>query len=127
MSDSVSFTAKFEVTAEQLENLFECARQNYWVCAWFDEDGEEQPNPIIGDRYDVPESYFDDVDNGFSNLRANASKGFYALTTAKIQRGLRLLAVEYPEHFAWVMNDNSDADTGDFFLQLALFGKVVYG
>ena len=126
MSDSVSFTAKFEVTAEQLENLFECARQNYWVFAWFDEDddGEEYHNPIIGDRYDVPESYF--VDNGYSNLRANASKGLYALTPAKIQRGLRLLAVEYPEHFAWVMTDESDADTGDFFLQLALFGEVIY-
>lgn len=125
MSDSVLLTVKFEVTAEQLDCLFECARQNYWVAAWFDEDddGQELPNPIIGDRY-VGDS---DWNTDSMTFRANASKGLYALTPAKIQRGLRLLATECPRHFSYLLLGNEDADTGDFFLQLALFGKVIYG
>ena len=34
---------------------------------------------------------------------------------------------DYSHHFADVLNENDDADTSDVFLQLCLFGEVVYG
>ena len=61
------------------------------------------------------------------SFHANASKGLYSLTPEKIANGLRLLATEYPKHFGWFVDSDEDADTGDFFLQLALFGKIIYG
>jgi hypothetical protein len=44
-----------------------------------------------------------------------------------MRHGLHLMAVKYPHHFADVINENDDAITGDVFLQLSLFGEVVYG
>jgi hypothetical protein len=34
---------------------------------------------------------------------------------------------KYSHHLADVLSDNADATTGDVFLQLCLFGEVVYG
>lgn len=51
----------------------------------------------------------------------------YTLDRAKIQEGLVLMSKEYPKHFSDLLEDNGDATTGDVFLQLALFGEVVFG
>lgn len=44
-----------------------------------------------------------------------------------IQRGLRLMAEKHPHHWANFVGDNSDAITGDVFLQLCLLGDIIYG
>ena len=49
------------------------------------------------------------------------------LDLAAIKRGLALLNEKYSIHFADLMSGNEDADTGDVFLQLCLFGEVVFG
>ena len=51
------------------------------------------------------------------------------LDRAAIARGKRIMEQDerYSHHFADVLNENDDADTGDVFLQLCLFGEVVYG
>ncbi len=46
---------------------------------------------------------------------------------ASIHRGLQLMAEKYPDHFADVLSENDDANTGDIFLQLVCFGEVVFG
>jgi hypothetical protein len=53
----------------------------------------------------------------------------FMLDRAAIERGKELLATDerYSHHYADVLNENDDADTGDVFLQLCLFGEVVYG
>lgn len=43
------------------------------------------------------------------------------------ERGLRLMAQAHPRHFANLMTDKDDAETGDVFLQLAVIGDLVYG
>ncbi len=48
------------------------------------------------------------------------------LDRAAIERGLKLLAEKYPKHWADFLTENDDADTGDVFLQLALYGEVVF-
>jgi hypothetical protein len=49
------------------------------------------------------------------------------LNLKNIHRGLVLMAAKYPAHYADVLNDNTDQSTADVFLQLALYGEVIYG
>lgn len=49
------------------------------------------------------------------------------LTPKSWQRGLEMMSVHYPQHFANFLSENDDADTGDVFFQLALMGELVYG
>jgi len=53
----------------------------------------------------------------------------YTLNRKAIAQGKRIMEEneQYKRHFADVLNENADADTGDVFLQLCLFGEVVYG
>ena len=51
------------------------------------------------------------------------------LNHAAIVRGKKLMEEKenVKHHFADVLKDNADATTGDVFLQLCLFGDVIYG
>lgn len=48
------------------------------------------------------------------------------LNLESIQKGLQLLHDKYCNHFNDLLTENDDADTGDIFLQLCLFGEVVF-
>jgi len=49
------------------------------------------------------------------------------LDRAAIDRGLQLMAKDWPNRWSNVMSENDDADDGDCFLQLCLLGEIVYG
>ncbi len=49
------------------------------------------------------------------------------LDRAAIDRGLALLPTVAPKHLADILSENTDADTGDAYLQLCLLGEIVYG
>jgi hypothetical protein len=49
------------------------------------------------------------------------------LNLASIKKGALVMASKYPSHWANLMNENFDADTGDVFLQCCLFGEALYG
>ena len=51
----------------------------------------------------------------------------YRLDAAAIARGSAALAAQFPHHWADARTGNGDADTGDAFLQLCLFGELVFG
>ena len=51
----------------------------------------------------------------------------YTLDRASMERGLKLMAEQYPHHFYNFINEDDDAETGDVFLQLSLFQKVIFG
>jgi len=53
----------------------------------------------------------------------------FTLDKKAIIKGKKLLAENpnYSHHYADVLRDNADAETGDVFLQLCLFGEVIYG
>ena len=61
----------------------------------------------------------------FSVLEDEDEKA-YRLDSSALEKGLRLMAETQPDQFAAVLEDTADAETGDVFLQLALFGDVVY-
>lgn len=51
----------------------------------------------------------------------------FRLDREAIMNGLRLIGTEYPAQFARIISGDDDAETGDVFLQLCLFGKLIYG
>ena len=51
----------------------------------------------------------------------------YTLTLETLKKGLKVMAKKYSRHFEDFINENDDADTGDVFLQCAVFGDVIYG
>ena len=51
----------------------------------------------------------------------------FPLNFTTMKQGIQIMADKYPEHFANVINENDDAETGDVFLQCCLFGEVVFG
>jgi hypothetical protein len=57
----------------------------------------------------------------------DGKKPRYRLDRESIAVGLRIMAADYPRHFADLVNENDDADTGDAFVQCCVFGEVIYG
>lgn len=53
----------------------------------------------------------------------------YPLTRERLVEGMRLLAASetYKHHWADIINENTDATTGDVYLQFCVFGEVIYG
>lgn len=49
------------------------------------------------------------------------------LDREKLEKGLQLMAEKYPKHWADFISENSDAITGDVFLQLCVFREIRYG
>jgi len=44
-----------------------------------------------------------------------------------IRRGLQLMATKHSRHWAEFLAENDDAETGDVFVQLCVFGEVIFG
>ena len=51
----------------------------------------------------------------------------FVLDGAACKRGWDVMREKYPRHYANAISENSDAETGDVFLQCALFGKLIFG
>lgn len=53
----------------------------------------------------------------------------YKLNKKAIARGKKIMSTnpDYSHYYADVLKENDDAETGDAFLQLCLFGEVIYG
>ncbi len=49
------------------------------------------------------------------------------LDWAALQKGLQIMANDYPRHFGNFINEEDDAETGDVFVQCALLGEIVFG
>jgi hypothetical protein len=49
------------------------------------------------------------------------------LDNEAVQLGLQIMAKDYPNHFADLVNETGDATTDDVFLQCCLFGELIYG
>ena len=45
----------------------------------------------------------------------------------EILSGLKAMREKYKGHWNDVITENTDADTGDAFIQCCLFGEVIYG
>lgn len=115
---------------QRVIDLLNCALEggsNYWIQS-------HQKNYPPGKGYASYEFAYLEVpfDEGGSISFFTGDKGIDGLegkllNRASMEDGLRLMAEKYPKHWADFIGENEDADTGDVFLQLALFGEVVFG
>ena len=62
-----------------------------------------------------------------SELNDDEEPTKHYLTMDNVRKGLELMRDEYPRHYADLMEEEDDAITGDVWLQLAVFGELVYG
>jgi hypothetical protein len=51
----------------------------------------------------------------------------YKLDRAAIERGLKLMAEEWPHHWRDLTTESADAFTGDVLIQLSVLGEIRYG
>lgn len=113
---SISIQTTVTITNEQIVSVLHSAFYSgiaYW--ATFEE--YNSPEAIMdGESAEISVSDDDDQD-----------AVLHTITRDKIVDGLQRMATEYPRHFADIMNDRTDADTGDVLLQLAIFQDVIYG
>jgi hypothetical protein len=54
-------------------------------------------------------------------------EGPWTLDFASLERGLKVMAEKFPQHFYNIVQDNIDADTADAFVQCAVMGDIVFG
>lgn len=91
-------------------------------------------NPEAMAEYSLPECWEPQM---FAYLKSNAKNKIFirdeysddvlALTWGKMCKAMQLMANNYSNHLDDLMQENDDATTADVFLQLSLFGDVIYG
>lgn len=127
----------FTTNHENLVNLLSVATYgNYWpIIRAFKSDNEmglfkdcecredkwakalmEGKGVVVYDNYEMD-----------SELNEGETPTKHYLTMDNVQKGLELMRDEYPHHYADLMMEEDDAITGDVWLQLAVFGELIYG
>lgn len=104
---------KLKVKIEDIVVLFISACEggsNYWC-------EELTPFGKTGDAYESMLA-------GFSLVERRKR---HSVFPKDIQKALDLFPIEAPHQFGQFIADNADASTGDVFLQLCVFKKVIYG
>lgn len=61
---------------------------------------------------------FEDSEGEYTNL---------VLNRESIEKGLALMNQKYPKRFGSILDEEYDAEDADVFLQLCLFGEVIFG
>lgn len=54
-------------------------------------------------------------------------KGRMTIGQSDLKRGIELMAQKAPRHFADLVGENDDAITHDVFMQMIVFGEIIYG
>lgn len=123
-----------EIADAQIENLIVSALEggaNYW----YEIQSMCRPTKLVY-RAD-PNKVFAHVDypmnaGGHLMIKQHVDPdgpGVRKFNRAAIDRGLQALAdnEKYKHHLADIIRDDTDATTGDVFLQFCLYGEVLYG
>ena len=112
-----------DITDQIIKDVLSCALEggsNYWY--EIVEFGNPDKIECKFEHLDLPMS-----DAGYLIIKAKEDDPTYRLERITIQQGLQLMSMKYPSQFQDLVNENSDAETGDILLQLSLFGELVYG
>ena len=125
------------LTQEGLSDLLSVATfGNYWPTIKIKRSeyhlAEEYKNECLEDKWaailinggTLLVNDYSDCDN---ELYEDDNPTQHELTLKGVRKGLRLMKKEYPSHYADLVEENDDAETGDIWLQLAVFGEVIYG
>lgn len=117
---------EIEVPDEMISNLLCSAFEggsNYWLRST---KCEMNGDPVRADRTTLP------LENGgvvICTLDDEIVAGggtVFRLDRKSIERGILAMREKASKHFGDALAENDDATTGDTFLQMALFGEVVF-
>ena len=75
----------------------------------------------------VYDCYDEDIDEDICDISEFPKSAKHHITIADVQKGLELMRDQYPRHYADLVEENDDLITGDVWLQLAVFGELIYG
>mgnify|MGYP007101836778 CR=1 FL=1 len=92
----------------------EC-REDKWAKALLEGKGV-----VVYDLYDEDAEDFD----GEGEFPESAK---HRITLDNVRKGLELMRELYPRHYADLVEENDDLITGDVWLQLTVFGELIYG
>lgn len=129
------FKVEREISAEDVSNLicsaFEGGGARYW-CRIMDYREPKVIRPVHAGEKVYPHNDYPLLEGGAvicRLLEEETDKKYKPLVLDReaIQRGLTLMAQKYPRHWGDFLSENSDANTGDAFVQLCLLGDLVYG
>lgn len=129
---------KIKLIRDLLTTAFE-GGSNYWYTI---DDQQPPPGTTMDDfreggRMQTPGDYFHwsqlipTIPGGhlivMDKLADEGVDSKYRLDLEALDKGLRLFKQHYPKRYAEVIEENYDANHGDLFLQLSVFGDVIYG
>ena len=124
--ETIEVTTKLQVPIQRVKDLVSAAMEGgvqYWAkIARYELDGVTKPEfPHINVPF-MPGCaiIIDDIegDPELSNKR---------LDMDAMKRGLQLMADKNPRHFKELLDEGEDAETGDVFIQLCVYGEIVFG
>lgn len=72
---------------------------------------------VVYDRYEMEDAETED----------EKEKARHPITLDDVKKGLELMRDLYPRHWADLVEEEDDAITGDVWLQLTVFGELIYG
>lgn len=110
---------------QQVEDTL-CAAWEGGACHWLSCHGFRPPTDpadIARVIYRYQNALYD---GGACLVRIDGEERELELTCEKLRAGVQILAEKYPRHYADMVSDDGDADTGDVFLQCCLLGELVY-
>lgn len=94
-----------------LFNQCEC-REDKWATALLKGKGV-----VVYDCYELDEAETDE----------EKAAARHEITLDDVKRGLDLMKEKYPRHWADLVEEDDDLITGDVWLQLTVFGELIYG
>ena len=127
---SITHDITFEEISDLLITAFE-GGSNYWIesIQYVDPPTVDfHPDSSYPGEKHNRYAYVPLCDGGAMLIKGDGVSGWKTLNKEAISRGLGLMEkLEWAQrHLVNIVNDNADAETADVFLQLCLFGELVY-
>jgi len=103
----------YQISEQQLLNLLDTAGRGsrYWSNSRLEYESEaKKALTLVG-----------------AVVKDEEAKKGYVLRPDMVEKGLKIMAKKYPQHFIdFAIREDYDDTTGDVFLQCALFNEVIY-
>lgn len=117
------FTVKTDVSKARVASLLECwsSRYSTWAIAIQVARAPKtraKPDDCFLARHAL---------NGGAAFLEDDEGKQHTLDRAAVEKGLNLMPKVSPRQWGAFLDGQEDAETADQFMQLALFGKIVYG
>jgi hypothetical protein len=119
----IKFTKTIEIRPEVVFDLLVCAFEggsNYWY-------DDLEPLKRDSTKSSASECFYEDLMTHGFKLSDKETGKKYKITPTKLRKGVIAFSEQEPKHFSDAMEECTDATTGDVFLQIVVFGDVIYG